>query len=209
MKIGPILFSFWRQVEKFLQNTFVYQTTRRHTPEDIEIRSYLRNNLKPRIFVKVSDSFGTCRILLADFNTSSSLHRRSDCNSISLYRFTDSRRWLSTSFMFGISIDVLSVVYSFFSFYGIFIWTPNNIIIWAASVTIYANYETIVLKYVDETGLLHYLRNIIGIRISDLLKIVLRVGDLFRSDENVPLRVEGFSLQTITSRRIVTADDQK
>jgi len=67
MKIGPILFSFWRQVEKFLQNTFVYQTTRRHTPEDIEIRSYLRNNLKPRIFVKVSDSFGTCRILLADF----------------------------------------------------------------------------------------------------------------------------------------------
>jgi hypothetical protein len=55
--------------------------------------------------------------------------------------------------------------------------------------------------------LLHYLRKNIGIRISDLLKIVLRVADLFRTDENIPLRVEGFSLKAITSRRIFTAGE--
>jgi hypothetical protein len=55
--------------------------------------------------------------------------------------------------------------------------------------------------------LLHYLRKIIRVRILDLLKIVLRVTDLFRNDENRPLRVEGFSLQAITSRWIFTTYD--
>jgi hypothetical protein len=56
------------------------------------------------------------------------------------------------------------------------------------------------MTYVDEKALLHYLRKIMGIRISDLLKILLKVADLFRSDENISLRVEGFSLKSITSR---------
>jgi hypothetical protein len=51
------------------------------------------------------------------------------------------------------------------------------------------------------------MRKIIGIRISGLLKIVHRVADLFTSDENVPLRVEGFSVKAITSRWIFTAGD--
>jgi hypothetical protein len=66
-----------------------------------------------------------------------------------------------------------------------------------------------VLTYVDETALLHYLRKIIGIRISGLLKIVLIISDLFRGYENVPLRVEGFSLKAISSRRIFIADDNE
>jgi len=46
----------------------------------------------------------------------------------------------------------------------------------------------------------------IGIRISGLVKIVLRIADLFRGDENIPSRVEGFSLKAISSRRIFIAD---